>query len=422
MKTLYIECKMGAAGDMLMAALYELVEEKEAFLAAMNRIFGEDIHIMPEQGTSCGIGGTHMHVEVLHTTEAPYPDAVHTSHTPESTLHSHASHSSGDAPHHHTPHGHYSYTSILDKLDTLPIPEDVRTNAKQIYRLLGEAEATVHNTTLEQIHFHEVGSMDALCDIVGCCLLIDYLKPEQILASPIHVGNGTVCCAHGTLPVPAPATAELLKGIPYYTGDIQTELCTPTGAAIIKYFAASYGNMPILSIDAIGTGLGTKELQTANCVRIFCGNAEEGEQDQILDLSCNLDDMTGEALGYAMELLLDEGALDVYYESIHMKKNRPGTLLHCLCPISEREKFQRLIFSHTTTRGIRIQRFSRAKLDVHMEEIQTDYGIVWRKISQGYGITHVKYEYDDIKRIAKKYRLPLKEVVELVESCLEDQK
>lgn len=416
MKTLYLECKMGAAGDMLMSALYELTEEKDSFLNTMNTIFGEDISVFAESETRSGIAGTHMRVTVLHTEEhadsphahlhhdAPVSDSAYGQHGADSrTAHAHAFHPT---------HSHHSYASILSRIDGLPLSEDVRRNAKAIYRIIGEAEANVHNSALEQIHFHEVGSLDALADVVGCCLLMELLHPEQILASPIHVGNGTVRCAHGVLPVPAPATAEILKGIPYYTGEIPVELCTPTGAAILKYFVDAFCNMPVLTVDAIGIGLGTKDLPVFNGIRAFYGDQTTESSDQILDLSCNLDDMTGEALGYAMEVLLDAGALDVFYESIQMKKNRPGVLLHCFCETDDKEKFLLLMMKHTTTRGIRFQTFSRIKLASRFEECQTLYGTVRKKVSSGFGITRSKYEYEDLRRIAKSQNLPLSEITE----------
>lgn len=422
MNTLYIEAKMGAAGDMLMAALYELVDEKIKFITQMNSIFGNAVSVLPDTSTTCGITGTHMEVKI-NTLE-------HSHHHHHSRHHSSSSHSSRQTE--KNEHTSYTYPQLLEKITALPIPEDVRRNALAIYRAIGEAESKVHNTAIEQIHFHEVGTLDAIADVVGCCLLFSYLHADRIIASPIHVGNGTVVCAHGELPVPAPATAELLKGIPYYTGDIPTELCTPTGAAILRHFVTEYAQMPVMDIDRIGIGIGTKELPVANVIRIYSGTLTEDTReipenhtvsaseapsedfpsnadDTILDLSCNMDDMTGEALGYAMDLLLDAGALDVYYSPVYMKKNRPGILLHCFCEETEKEKFISLIFRHTTTRGIRFQHFERVKLTSSFEEVKTPYGTVRNKISSGYGVTRSKYEYEDLKKIADKQKISLRE-------------
>ncbi len=435
MKTLYIECKMGAAGDMLMAALYELLPETEKtkFLHTMNHLFGEDLKLSPSTGAQCGIAGTHMQVATLHGPESPAADSRHRTDIPHEDAHPHSRSSRKEGP------VHYSYPAILERIGVLPLPDPVKRDAAAVYRLIGEAEAKVHGCTLEQIHFHEIGSLDAIADVIGSCLLISMIKPDAIYASPIHVGNGTVRCAHGILPVPAPATAELLRGIPYYSGDIRSELCTPTGAAILKYFSAGFLPMPVMTVDAVGIGLGTKVFETANCIRIFygdlCGESPllkrasiaaqdhvqntHGEKDceeadRILELSCNLDDMTGEELGYAMEVLLDAGALDVFYTSIYMKKNRPGILLSCFCSPSEKERFTELIFLHTTTRGIRFQSFSRAKLSSRFEELETEYGIVRNKISEGRGAAKSKYEYEDLCRIAREQRISLAEVRRLL--------
>jgi hypothetical protein len=252
------------------------------------------------------------------------------------------------------------------------------------------------------------------------------------------VGSGTVRCAHGILPVPAPATAEILKGIPYYTGDIASELCTPTGAAVLKHFASDFISMPVMNVSRIGIGLGTKEFAQANCVRVFVGEYEleagadwttaeapagvfnsvtvsrpadeASDSDKILELSCNLDDISGEELGFAMEKLFEAGAFEVFYESVYMKKNRPGILLRCFCAPSEKERFTKLIFQHTTTRGLRYQYFSRAKMNTHFEEISTPYGPVRRKVNEAYGICKSKYEYEDLRRIAKEQGMSIAEV------------
>ncbi len=408
MSTLYIECKMGAAGDMLMAALYELlsISQKEQFLNTMNALLPGELEVHAKSDTRCGIRGTHIQVLVHGKEEAP-------------CMHSEA----------HA-HEHHSYLSILEKINALPLPPVVASDAALVYRLIGEAEASVHGSSLDQIHFHEVGSLDALADVVGCCLLFHEIGAERILVSPIHVGNGTVHCAHGILPVPAPATAKLLEGIPFYTGNIMSELCTPTGAAILRHFASDFGAMPPMLTSQIGLGLGTKDFPVANCVRVFLGTTADAssaapntcsqsagaaatdalQEDHIVDLSCNLDDMTGEDLGYCMDLLLAEGALDVFYQPIQMKKNRPGILLHCFCEEADRDRFIRLLLLHTTTRGVRYTNYSRAKLVSHFEEVATPYGTIRNKISTGYGVTKSKYEYEDLKKIAQQEKISLAEL------------
>lgn len=331
MKTLYFECKMGAAGDMLMAALYEICDQKELFLQTMNQAFSEyGIQISAEESKKCGISGTHMHVmingeeegvhvhEHVHTHTHDHTEAEHV-HTNE---HEAAEHHHDESSHAHT---HHSYQSVLAQIEHLQLPAQVKADAAAIYRLIGEAESAIHNTTLEQIHFHEVGTLDALADVCGCALLMYLITPEKVFASPLHVGSGFVKCAHGILPVPAPATAELLKGIPFYTGSIKGELLTPTGAAILRHYVEGFEEMPIMTLEHIGYGMGQKDFETANCVRTFLGDVQaNGYDDKILSISCNLDDMTGEDISFAAETLLNAGALDVYTIPIQMKKADQG--------------------------------------------------------------------------------------------------
>ncbi len=428
MKTLYLECNMGAAGDMIMSALYEVCDKREDFLAKMNGLFGTyDIMLTPKTVTKCGICGTHMDVTIGGTTETAgdvVPEQVHTHEHIHSGEHTHDDEHSHDGGHSHThdehshdgghSHVHASYASILNQIDAFDLPARVKSDAKAIYRLIGEAEAKVHGTTIEQIHFHEVGTLDAVADVVGCALLFHLIDPDQILASPIHVGNGFVKCAHGVLPVPAPATAEILKGVPYYTGSVASELCTPTGAAILKYYVSKFSVMPALTPSAIGYGMGYKDFDIANCLRVFLGEtadstSEEPEyedsfdyDDRILSISCNIDDMTGEAIGLATEIFLAAGALDVFTTPIQMKKNRPGVLLTCICDLEDRDKFTGLFFLHTSTRGVRYQVFDRAKLDSTFETRSTAFGDIRIKKSAGYGIEKEKPEFEDLKTVVLK--------------------
>ena len=422
MKTLYFECKMGAAGDMLMAALYEICDQKELFLQTMNQAFSEyGIQISAEGSKKCGISGTHMHVmingeeegvhvhEHVHTHTHDHTEAEHV-HTNE---HEAAEHHHDESSHAHT---HHSYQSVLAQIEHLQLPAQVKADAAAIYRLIGEAESAVHNTTLEQIHFHEVGTLDALADVCGCALLMYLITPEKVFSSPLHVGSGFVKCAHGILPVPAPATAELLKGIPFYTGSIKGELLTPTGAAILRHYVEGFEEMPVMTLEHIGYGMGQKDFETANCVRTFLGDVQaNGYDDKILSISCNLDDMTGEDISFAAETLLNAGALDVYTIPIQMKKGRPGIILTCLCALSEKENFTNLFFQHTTTRGIRYAVYERVKLVSTFETKETPYGKIRIKKSSGYHVDHEKPEFEDLKAIAFKQGCSLKDVRNLLD-------
>ena len=266
MKTIYLECNMGAAGDMLMSALYEICDQKEWFLHKMNTVFAPyHIALSPESAVSCGISGTHMKVTVNGTEEVSLDvNAEHAHHTHAECPDASGAREVSDPAEDGHSHTHTTYAAVCEEITSLDLPAEVKEDALAIYRLLGEAEAKVHDTTLEQIHFHEVGTLDALADVVGCALLIRTIAPEQILASPLHVGNGFVKCAHGVLPVPAPATAELLRGIPFYTGSVTGELLTPTGAAILHYYVLRYLPMPTMTASEIGYGIGSNDIGIAN--------------------------------------------------------------------------------------------------------------------------------------------------------------
>ena len=286
----------------------------------------------------------------------------------------------------------------------MKVSSTVQKKALEIYQLLAEAEAAVHGRTVELIHFHEVGQLDAVADIVGTCMLIEELAPDRIIASPIHVGSGQVRCAHGILPVPAPATALLLKGIPFYSQDISGELCTPTGAALMRYFVDEFTPSPLVRYDRIGCGLGTKELEAANILRAFWQEETQvhNSSQRIAELRCSLDDMSPEAVGYAQELLLEVGALDVFTMAIQMKKNRPGTLLCVSCREEQADDMACLLLTHTTTAGVRKLLYDRYTLDYYFTEKEFPEGKVRLKHYTGYGIEKVKPEYQDVANIYQK--------------------
>ena len=275
-KVLYLECKTGAAGDMLMGALYGLLteEQKALFLEKINAI-SEEVRVIPQEECKQGIGGIHMKVEINgeeegteHAHEHTHEDShVHTHEHIHEDGHTH----SHEHAHHHGHHAHTSVAAILEKISALDLSDTVKKHAEGIYRAIAAAESTVHRTDIEQIHFHEVGSIDALIDVVGSSLAIEMLGVDEIQASPVCVGNGTVRCAHGVLPVPAPATAEIIKGMPVYCSSFDGELLTPTGAAILKYFVETFTRQMNMEIEEIGYGFGTKEFEQLSCVRAFLG-------------------------------------------------------------------------------------------------------------------------------------------------------
>lgn len=421
MKILYIECNMGAAGDMLMAALYELLEDKQAFLDAMNALGLPGVRVEAQAAATCGIAGTHMAVTVHGQeetegsvpAEAPHPH-VH-SHG-EAHDHDHGHDHDHDHPHDHGAGHHHHATPghIGELLDGLPLPEEVRRRARRVYDAIAQAEAKAHGCPVGDVHFHEVGALDAVADVAGVCYALYLLAPERIVVSPIHVGSGTVRCAHGVMPVPAPATANLLSGVPIYGGAVQGELCTPTGAALLKHFVQRFGPSPVMRVEKTGYGMGKKDFEAANCVRAMLGQTQE-ESTTIAQLACNLDDMTPEALGFAQERLWETGALDVTTAPIGMKKNRPGVQLTCLCRLEDREKLVSVFFAHTTTLGVRESLCARYTLARSQRTVETEHGPVRVKEARGWGVTREKPEYEDVANIAREQGLTLDQVKELLQ-------
>ncbi len=390
MKTLYLNLEMGAAGDMLMAALYELLPDRIGFLETMNRLL-PNLSVIPEKSVKCGIQGTHMAVKYHGEEEDPHFFEHHHDHE------------------HDHDHEHSGMGEIAHRIDHMDLPEEVKADIRVVYDSIAAAESAVHGVPVSDIHFHEVGTVDALADVAGVCLAMHQLKPQQVLASPVHVGSGMVRCAHGLVPVPAPATAKLLEGIPAYGGNIKGELCTPTGAALLRHFVQKFVPMPVLTLEKTGYGMGSKDFEAANCLRALWGDTPDGA-DEVLELRCNLDDMSPEALGFAQEQLWQAGALDVYTAALGMKKNRPGVLLVTLCRLADRETMLRLLFRHTTTLGVREVRCERSTLTRRMETLDTEYGPVRVKVSEGWGVVRRKAEYEDLARIARERGLSIGEV------------
>ncbi|MBQ6273314.1 MAG: nickel pincer cofactor biosynthesis protein LarC [Oscillospiraceae bacterium] len=388
MKILYFNCAMGAAGDMLAAALLELHPEPAAFLKKLNAALPAGVTVWAERDEKRGIVGTHFHVDV-HGEEEGH----------------------GDGHHHHP---HTSVAEILARIEALDAPEQVKKDAAAVYRRIAEAESQVHGTPVENIHLHELGSLDALADVLGVCWLLHELAPERIVCSPIAVGSGTVKCAHGVLPVPAPATALLLRGLPIEGGSEKGELCTPTGAALLGYFAAGFGPIPAMRLLKSGVGTGTKDFASPNILRALWGESGE-ERESILELSCNLDDNTPEEIGFAMERLFEGGALDVFTTPIGMKKNRPGIMLTVLCKQERREELLRCLFRHTGTLGVRETAHPRYTLRRDFRTVETEAGPVRVKTAEGFGVSREKPEFEDLAAVARRLGISLREAAALLE-------
>jgi uncharacterized protein (TIGR00299 family) protein len=439
MKTLYLECGMGAAGDMLMAALYELLDDKELFIKKLKDLNLADVQ--PIAAEKCGVTGTRMSVTFDGVEEQPGDIHAHDhEHHEHSHVHPHEHHEHDHFhPHEHHVHEHDHFDSheqhthshshanldnMAHTINNLNVSENVKQNALAVYRLIAEAESLAHGKPITDVHFHEVGTKDAITDIVGVSLLIELLAPDKIIASPVCTGSGFVRCAHGILPVPAPATAHILRGVPIFAGEISSELCTPTGAALLKHFATEYKAMPAMSMDRIGYGMGKKDFPKANCVRAFIGEEVDikqssavedrssyGGNNQIVELSCNLDDMTGEAIGYAVSILLSSGALDVYTAPIMMKKNRPSVMLTVLAATEKADELSGLMLRHTTTFGVRMRALERYILNRETHTVNTQYGDVRVKSGEGYGTRKFKVEYDDAAKAAQNHGVDLMTVI-----------
>ncbi len=406
MKTLYIECNMGAAGDMLLASLAELTGDVKACEEKLNSLGIPDVTYDFEKSVKCGIEGTHAHVAVHGVEEdehmlehAHEHDHGHDHHHEEHDhVHEHE-HDHDHEEHHHHHHTHMS--DIENIINGLNVSDKVKGDALAVYGLIAEAESKAHGKPITDIHFHEVGTMDAVADIVGVCVLLEQIGADKIVVSPLATGFGQVRCAHGILPVPAPATASIIEGIPTYSGDVEGELLTPTGAALLKHFADCFGTRPVMAIEKTGYGMGRKDFAKANMLRTFIGEADN-ESDKVVEMKFNVDDMTGEEIGYATGVLMDNGALDVFTTSVYMKKNRPGILFTVLVKLEDKEKFAKIIFENTTTIGIRFNEMERFKLARREEKVMTRFGEVSFKVSEGFGVTKTKPEYDDVKGIADK--------------------
>ncbi|MCL2708096.1 MAG: nickel pincer cofactor biosynthesis protein LarC [Defluviitaleaceae bacterium] len=391
MKTLYLECGMGASGDMLCAALLELFDDKSAMIETLNAIGLSGARFFSEPSVKHGIKGTRFIVEVSGLEEGDV-----------SQLETKSARSLGD---------------VLNVIGGLNIPEQARRNASEIYSSIALAEAEVHGEPVGDVHFHEVGSIDAIGDITAFCLMLDSLGVDRVVASPVATGYGYVRCAHGVLPVPSPAAALLLRGVPVYSGEVEGELCTPTGAALLKHFASGFSRMPQMTVAKIGYGMGKKDFCRANCVRAFFGECEQtadaadgGTVETVAELKCALDDMTPERVAYAQQKLLESGALDATVTPAIMKKGRAGVTLECLCRQDESDKFARLIFKHTSTLGVRVRETKRYIMKRRETTAETNLGPVRVKVAGGFGVKKQKPEHEDLARLAGEAGVSLGEI------------
>ncbi|MEG0592218.1 MAG: nickel pincer cofactor biosynthesis protein LarC [Coprobacillus sp.] len=414
MKALYFECHSGISGNMTLGALCELIDEPNYLLEQLNQIHIDGYRIEVSKQVKNGITGTYVDVILEHHHHHEH-DHHHEDHD-----HHHADHEHNHHHKEHTHSHHHEHRNLFDVnhiIDESHIDEKAKDLAKRIFKRVAMAESKVHNEPLEQVHFHEVGAIDSIVDIIGTAILIQKINPDVIYSSVVNDGHGFIECAHGTIPVPVPATSEIFAAsdVISRTIDIDTELVTPTGAAIIAELATEFGVMPAMNVKKVGWGCGTKDLKIPNILKVTLGEIKE-ESDEIIVMETNIDDCSGEILGYVMEKLFDDGALDVFFTPIFMKKNRPAYRLTVVFKPQDLKKMQAILFKHTTTIGMRYRQEKRTVLNRKMETIHTLYGDIDAKVVDFEGETYVYPEYESLKKIADEKDISIKELYKLVNS------
>ncbi len=388
MKLAYFDCFAGVSGDMILGALVDAGVALGDLKTELDKLKLDGFDLTAKKVVKNGITGTH--VEVI---------------TEES-------------------HAHRHLKDIEEIIDQSDLALDLKDKSKRVFQTLAKAEAKVHNTTPDKIHFHEVGALDAIVDIVGSVIGLSLLGTDIVVASRIHVGTGFVECQHGKIPVPAPATIEILKGAPLFSTGIEAELTTPTGAAILKTLAKGFGPLPAMNVDCTGYGAGSRDLEIPNLLRLVVGTAIGSAYltDQVILIETNVDDMNPEILGYVTERVMEHGALDVWLTPINMKKNRIGAKLSVLASVADADSLVDIVFAETTTLGVRMQPMERRKLAREVRIVHTRYGDIKTKVSLSDGkVRHASPEYEDCKAVARREGVPLMEVYEEVRRAASEQ-
>ncbi len=410
MKTLYFDCSSGISGNMTLAALTEIIGDENYLVEQLKKLHIDGYTIDISKKVKNGITGTHVDVILAHQHEHSH---VHEEHDHHHHEHIHEEHTHEHEHHHHE---HRNLQDVCEIIDNSDIDEESKDLAKRIFMRVAKAESKVHNKPLDEVHFHEVGAIDSIVDIVGTAILINKIHPDKIISSVVNDGHGFIECAHGTMAVPVPATSEIFANsdVEFRQIDIDTELVTPTGAAIIAELSSEFTTLPAMKIKKIGWGAGTKDLKIPNVLKVYYGDMQEQNQ-KIAVMETNIDDCSGEILGYTEELLFENGALDVFYTPIFMKKNRPAYRLTVVCKEPDIQKLQNIIFRETTTIGIRYRYEYRTELEREQILIDTKYGALKAKKVVNNGETYIYPEYESVKELAKKNDIPLKEVYKLKE-------
>ena len=405
MKTLYFDCSSGISGNMTLGALLEIVGDEKYLLVELKKLNVDGYIIEISKKVKNGITGTYVDVILEH--EHHHHDHDHNHH------HEHEHH---EHEHHHHHHEHRNLNDVNNIIDNSSLDNNTKDLAKRIFLRVAKAESKVHNKPLNEVHFHEVGAIDSIVDIVGTAILINKINPDKIISSIVNDGYGFIECAHGTMAVPVPATSEIFanSNVKFRQIDIDTELVTRKGAAIIAELAEDFITLPAMVTEKIGWGAGSKDLKIPNVLKVYYGEIQENSENFVV-METNIDDCSGEILGYTSEKLLAQGALDVFYTPIFMKKNRPAYRLTVACRKENMIKLQNIIFRETTTIGIRYRFESRTELGREFIEIDTKYGKIKAKKVTNNGETYVYPEYESMKKIAEEKNIPLKELYKLEE-------
>lgn len=404
MKTLYFDCSSGISGNMTLGALLEIVGDDNYLLNELKKLNVDGYRIEISNKVKNGITG--KYVDVILEDDIHDHEHEHEHHHGHSHEHEHE--------HHH--HAHRNLNDVKAIIDNSSIDEKSKELAKRIFLRVAKAESKVHNKPLEEVHFHEVGAIDSIVDIVGTAILINKINPDKIISSVVNDGYGFIECAHGTMAVPVPATSEIFasSNVKFRQIDVDTELVTPTGAAIIAELAQEFTTLPAMITEKIGWGAGYKDLKIPNVLKVYYGEMEK-ENESIVVMETNVDDCSGEVLAYTSEKLFENGALDVFYTPIFMKKGRPAYRLSVACRKEDMFKLQNIIFKETTTIGIRYRFEARTELGREIIEINTKYGKIKAKKVISNGETYVYPEYESLKEIAQKNDITLKELYKLEE-------
>lgn len=419
-RILYFDCFSGISGDMTIGALLDLGIDENEFLAKINSIKIDEFHLEIKKGIKKGITGTDFTVHVKDSTHEHHNHTQHSESDGHNHPHEHKHHHSHSNHHHHEPdnshqqshdaHKHSrNINDIYQIIDASPLSDFVKETSKKIFNIIGVAEAKIHGKSLEDIHFHEVGAVDSIVDIIGSAICIEMLNVDEVHCSALNLGSGFVKCEHGIFPVPAPATLEILKDVPVYSKNAQKELTTPTGAAIVKAICTTFGTLPEFTIEKTGYGLGKRDLDVPNVLRVIIGKKKETQTLMVLET--NIDNMNPEVYSYLFPKLLSNKALDVWISPILMKKNRPANILSVLCKMEDVEILEEIIYTETTTLGIRKHSVDRSELERKFETIETKFGQITIKQAFRNGLLlKLAPEYDDCLRLAEVLGVPLVEI------------